>query len=108
MVGGSTSLDLLWLVPALPLFGFLILLVTEGRLGKIPVALVGAGSIGLAAVVTLMAGLAFVDAGGEPYSQVLWSWMNVGGFSPNFTLYLDGLSLVMIGVITGVGFLIHL
>ena len=30
-----------------------------------------------------------------------------GGFRPDFTLYLDGLSLVMLWVITGVGFLIH-
>ena len=102
-----TALDLLWLVPALPLAGFLILLGTEGRLGKVPVALVGAGSVGLAAVVTLVAGAAFVGRGGEPYVQTLWSWMQVGGFSPSFTLYLDGLSLVMIGVITGVGSLIH-
>jgi NADH-quinone oxidoreductase subunit L len=108
MSAESTALDLLWLVPALPLLGFLILLVTEGRLGKLLVALVGAGSVGMAAVVTLLAGLAFVAGGGEPFVQTLWSWMDVGGFSPSFTLYLDGLSLVMIGVITGVGSLIHL
>jgi len=108
VAGEQTALELLWLVPVLPLVGFLILLVTEGRLGKVPVALVGAGSVGLAAVVTLLAGLAFIERGGEPYSQTLWSWMDVGGFSPSFTLYLDGLSLVMIGVITGVGSLIHL
>ena len=40
--------------------------------------------------------------------QVLWQWMNVDGFAPSFTLYLDGLSLTMLGVVTGVGFLIHL
>jgi NADH-quinone oxidoreductase subunit L len=34
--------------------------------------------------------------------------MNVGGFAPQFALRLDGLSLTMLGVITGVGFLIHL
>jgi len=104
----STALEFLWLVPALPLSGFLILLITEGRLGKLMVALVGAGSVGLAAGVALLAGMAFVERGGEPYVQTLWSWMDVGGFSASFTLYLDGLSLVMIGVITGVGSLIHL
>jgi NADH-quinone oxidoreductase subunit L len=34
--------------------------------------------------------------------------MSVDGFAPNFTLYLDGLSVTMLGVVTGVGFLIHL
>ncbi|TDJ41176.1 MAG: NADH-quinone oxidoreductase subunit L [Gammaproteobacteria bacterium] len=100
--------DLLWLIPALPLAGFLILLVTEGRLPKLAVALVGAGSIGLAALTTFVVGSGFLDAGSEPYTQTLWVWMDVAGFSPNIALYLDGLSLVMLGVITGVGFLIHL
>ena len=34
--------------------------------------------------------------------------MAAGDFSSNFTLYLDGLSVTMLGVVTGVGFLIHL
>ena len=100
--------DLLWLIPALPLIGFLILLVTEGRLPNLAVAFIGAGSVGLAAVTTFVVGSGFLDAGSEPYAQTLWVWMDVAGFSPNVTLYLDGLSLVMLGVITGVGFLIHL
>ncbi|HEN8801924.1 TPA: NADH-quinone oxidoreductase subunit L, partial [Pseudomonas putida] len=37
-----------------------------------------------------------------------WQWMSVDGFAPNFTLYVDGLSVTMLGVVTGVGFLIHL
>jgi len=71
------------------------------------IAIVGAGSIGLSAATVFMVGSAFLDSGGAPYSQTLWSWMTVGNFAPSFTLYLDGLSLVMLGVITGVGFLIH-
>lgn len=100
-------MDLLWLIPTLPLVGFLILLVTEGRLPNMAVAVVGAGSVGLSALVALIAGIEFLEQGSAPFSQVLWQWMNVGGFTPNITLYLDGLSLVMTGVITGVGFLIH-
>ena len=101
-------MDLLWLIPALPLTGFLILLVTEGRLPNLAVAFIGAGSIGLAALATFVVGSGFLEAGSEPYAQTLWVWMDVAGFSPSVTLYLDGLSLVMLGVITGVGFLIHL
>ena len=99
--------DLLWLVPAAPLAGFLVLLVTEGRLPDRLVAWIGAGSVGLAALVSLLVGYEFV-AGGEPSMSVtLWTWMAVGEFTPSITLYLDPLSLVMTGVITGVGFLIH-
>ncbi len=45
---------------------------------------------------------------GGAYTYHLWQWMSVGNFQPSFALRLDSLSLVMIGVITGVGFLIHL
>ncbi len=42
-----------------------------------------------------------------PVAQTLWTWIDVGDFNPAIVLYLDGLSAVMLGVITGVGFLIH-
>jgi NADH-quinone oxidoreductase subunit L len=38
----------------------------------------------------------------------LWNWMAVGDFHSNFTLTLDGLSLTMLSVVTGVGFFIHM
>ena len=101
-------LEYLWLVPALPLVGFFALFVTEGKLPDRLVAIIGAGSIGLAALVALGAGIEFVQSGEAFYSQSLWTWMAVGDFTPSITLYLDPLSLVMTGVITGVGFLIHL
>ena len=100
-------MDALWLIPTFPLLGFLVLFLSQGKLPKIVVALVGAGSIGLAAIGTLVVGKAFLEAGSEPQSQLLWTWMRVGDFVPEIRLYLDGLALVMTGVITGVGFLIH-
>ena len=45
---------------------------------------------------------------GNSYTQVLWTWINVAGFQPQIGLYLDALSLVMVLVVTFVGFLIHL
>ena len=98
----------LWLVPALPLLGFLVLFLTEGRLPDRVVAAVGAGSIGLAALVALFVGYQFTQSGVASHPQVLWTWMAVGSFAPTVTLHLDSLSLVMMGVVTGVGFLIHL
>ena len=99
---------MLWLVPAIPLLGSIILLCSEGRLPKLLVAVVGAGSVGLAALCALYVGMNVVDTGEWLYTETLWTWMVVGDFNPSITLYLDGLSLVMTGVITGVGFLIHL
>ncbi len=99
----------LWLIPLLPLIGAAILLAVGGRLPRAAAALIGVGSVGLAALAALRVSLAFVDLpDGGSFSQTLWIWFEVDGFAPDITLYLDGLSLVMVGVITGVGFLIHL
>ena len=101
-------MDLLWLIPTFPLVGFLLLFVTEGKLPKMACAFIGAGSVGLAAVVAVLVGLEFLASDSLAHSQTLWTWMAVGDFKVSVALYLDNLSLVMVGVITGVGFLIHL
>jgi len=103
-------LQLLWLVPALPLAGFVALAVSGGRLGARAIAWIGAGSVGLSALVALGIAAAFLSAPppGDAYAQVLWHWIEVGGFSARAILYLDPLALVMMLVVTFVGFLIHL
>ena len=103
-------LELLWLIPTFPLLGFLALMLVGSRLSRTEVAFVGAGSIGLSAVVTLLVGLSFMAAppAGASFTQTLWVWLDVAGFRPAFAFYLDALSLTMIFVVTFVGFLIHL
>jgi NADH-quinone oxidoreductase subunit L len=100
-------LDYLWLVPTIPLVGFLILILSQGKMPELPAGIVGAGSIGLSFLVALFAGLDFMASDAQSYTQVLWTWMSVGAFEAGFTLYLDGVSLVMMLIITGIGFLIH-
>jgi len=99
--------ELLWLIPALPLTGALILIVTKGDLSRSISGLIGSGSVGLAAIIAIAIGLDFLSGDQQPVRQVLWTWMNVDSFSPGIALYLDSLSLVFIFVITFVGFLIH-
>jgi NADH-quinone oxidoreductase subunit L len=99
----------LWLIPALPLLGFLVLWLIGKRLSKRGNDIVGVGSVGLSALVTLLIGVEFLtgDSGGA-YVQTLWRWMNVAGFTPTIGFRLDALSLTMVFVATFVGFLIHL
>ena len=103
-------LELLWLIPALPLLGFVVLMLAGSRLSRTEVAFVGCGSVGLSAAVTLIVGLSFMAAppAGAAFTQTLWVWLDVDGFRPAFAFYLDALSLTMIFVVTFVGFLIHL
>ena len=101
--------ELLWLIPALPFVGALILVLTGGRLSRLWVSIVGAGSVGLAAIVTIVVGLDFLSGPTDLnfYRQVAWTWISVSGFTIDFAFHLDALSLVFLFVITFVGFLIH-
>jgi len=105
----NDMIDYLWLVPALPLIGYLILTFFGRKLSKNKIAYIGAGSVGLAALLTLIIGVQFLLAPpeGNFFALKLWTWMQVAGMSPSITLYLDALSLIFIFVITFVGFLIH-
>ena len=100
--------DLIWLLPTYPVLSFLILVLTAGRLPKNIVAIIGAGSVGLSFLTAAIIATQFLSSGEDHFIKEVWTWMAVGNFSPGFNFYLDGLSLVMILVITGVGFLIHL
>lgn len=103
-------LHVLWLVPLLPLLGFTTLVLFQRALSRTGVAIIGVGSVGLAfAIAGAIAGVFLITppAGGA-FTQTLWTWMHVGNFSPGVSFRLDGLSLVMMLVITFVGFMIHL
>ena len=100
-------LELLWLVPALPCLGALILIIFGRKISHGMVSAIGAGSVGLSAIVVILVGIEYTSNSTGPYRQLLWEWINVSGFDPAFGLHLDALSLVFIFVITFVGFLIH-
>lgn len=103
-------MNFLFLTFLFPLIGFVLLAFGRGRLSENVSAAIGVGSMGLSALTALVVGIDFLQhtpAGGV-YTQELWTWMTVPGFAPKFALHLDGLSLTMLGVITGVGFFIHL
>ncbi|MGK0441793.1 MAG: NADH-quinone oxidoreductase subunit L, partial [Pseudohongiellaceae bacterium] len=98
---------LLALIPLLPILSAIILMVTAGKLPKKIVSFLGAGSIGLAALCVATVAQQFL-ATGEVMTVTLWTWMSVANFSPGIAFYVDGLTVVMMSIITGVGFLIHL
>ena len=98
----------LFLTILFPLLGFILLAAGRNKLPENVAAIIGAGSVGLSALFALIAGIAFTNSGEAVYVQHLWTWFNVGGFAPGVNLHLDGLSLLMMGMVTGVGFLIHI
>jgi len=100
---------LLWLIPALPLLGFAVLALFGGTVSRRALAAIAMGAVGGSAALTFILVLGFIASppSGGALTQTLGQWLTAGGLSIAFGLRLDPLSLVMIGVITGVGFLIH-
>ena len=99
-----------WVIPALPLAGFLVLAVFGGRLPRVVSAAVGAGSVFLSLAAAAAAGASFLSSPpeGGSFTFVVWQWITAGSFSPSISFTIDALSVVMMLVVTGVGFLIHL
>ncbi|MFT4629058.1 MAG: NADH-quinone oxidoreductase subunit L [Dinoroseobacter sp.] len=100
-------LDKIWLIPLLPFISSVLLILTAGKLPRRIIAVMGAGSIGLSALIVFGVAWQFMQ-GQLSFQLSLWTWMQVGDFAPGFAFYIDQLTVVMMCIITGVGFLIHL
>ncbi|HEU4556034.1 MAG TPA: NADH-quinone oxidoreductase subunit L [Chitinophaga sp.] len=98
---------MLSLIPALPFFSALVLILGGRAFSRGAVSAIACGSIGIAAAITLLLGIPFVQSGESSIVQHLWTWMQAGNFSAGIDLRLDALSLAFVFVITFVGFLIH-
>ena len=101
-------LDAIWLVPALPLLGFVVLLFLGKRIGE-PLAgwfatLMVAGSF----VASVAVGIALLDAPDHTHELSLFSWIPAGDFTVDIGFLLDPLSMTMILFVTGIAALIHL
>jgi len=99
-----------WLVLALPLAGFLALALWPGEPPKPVTRLIGAGSIGAAFALTLAiyAGMLSSAPDRRLHTSTLYEWIDIGGLKVDLAIRIDQLSVMMMLVITGVGFLIHL
>jgi len=99
---------MLWLIPALPFFSALMLILGWRVFTRAAVSIIGCGSIGVSALLTIVLGIEFMQSGQTSVVQHLWEWMQAGTFSAGADLRLDALSLCFVFVITFVGFLIHI
>jgi len=97
-----------WLLLLFPLLGVIINGFFGRRLGRKGVSLVGPGMVLLSFLLALPPLLGLIQSPGEfELHSRLFTWIAVGKFEVEASLLLDPLSLVMVLVVTGVGFLIH-
>ncbi|HRE02016.1 MAG TPA: NADH-quinone oxidoreductase subunit L, partial [Ilumatobacteraceae bacterium] len=103
-------IELAWLIPALPLAGFLTILVLGRKLGDPAAGYLATTAIGGAFVV---AAAVFFDLLGQPVEARhhvidLFQWIPVGDLQVDLAFQVDQLSITMLLFITGIGALIHL
>src|SRR5216117_2376232 len=100
---------MLWLVPVMPLFGAALNGVVGKRLPKNAITSIAVGSVVLSFLVAVREFLTMLSL---PESQLpiltdYFTWIQAGRFQAQFGFMLDHLSGLMILIVTGVGFLIH-
>ncbi len=97
----------LWLIPALPLVGAAINGFFGKKLSRQLVAVVALAFCGAAFAMAVFV-LSQFSALSLPHQEYAAHWLRAGSLTIDFAFYLDQLSLVMLMVVTGVGFLIHI
>ncbi len=103
--------DYLYLIPLLPLIGFLLNGLFLGKLSKTVVWVIACGSVFASFVISLFSFLELTKLAPDAriLEQTLFTWIKSGNnFEVSFGFMLDPLSAIMILVVTGVGLLIHI
>jgi NADH-quinone oxidoreductase subunit L len=101
-------LDHLWIIPLLPLLGSAINGLLGGKWPNKIVNSIALGATGLSFASALEAVREYFASGQQLVHNHYFDWISAGKFTAGFDLQLDQLTVVMLLVVTGVGFLIHI
>jgi len=101
-------LEYLWIVPLLPLLGSAVNGLLGAQWPNKYIIITAISSTGLAFLCALEAVREFFDSGQVLFHKEYFTWMAAGNFRAGFDLQLDQLTVVMVLVVTGVGWLIHI
>ncbi len=97
----------IWLIPLLPLAGFIINGIGRNALPKAFIGFIGSALV-LASFGLSLAAFFQVKESGQPINVTVFDWFSAGQIKVSFSFLVDQLSAIMLLIITGVGFLIHL
>ncbi len=100
--------SLVWLIPALPLVGFLVLLCCGKRLGDPWAGWLATLMCGGAFVTALVVFAGLLNQPEHTYEHTYFTWIPAGAFHVDMNVLLDPMSMAMVLFITGVGSMIHL
>ena len=97
----------IWLIPVLPLAGFIINGIGRKSLSEKVIGFIGSFLV-LASFGLSLAAFLQIQSSHHNIDVNLFNWIQVGTFNVPFAFLIDPLSSIMLLIITGVGFLIHL
>jgi NADH-quinone oxidoreductase subunit L len=101
-------LEYLWIIPLLPLLGSAINGLFGAKWPNKYVTITAISSTGLSFLLALEAVREFFDSGQAFFRKEFFTWITAGNFRAGFDLQMDQLTVVMVLVVTGVGWLIHI
>ncbi len=98
---------LVWLIPAFPALAVLLNGLLGRRVFRDRAHLLGVGSVGISLILALIVIIRIIADPAHPIHARLFTWMFAGSFSVDMAFLVDPLSAVMLFVVCGVGFLVH-
>lgn len=99
-------INLVWLIPVLPLIGFIVNGLGRNIFPKWLIGTLGSATVIGSFIISLSIFLQFNSA--QPIIIHLFDWIKVGSINIPFSFQIDQLSILMLLIITGIGSLIHL
>ncbi len=100
--------NLLWLVPLLPLLGFIINGLGRNTFGKSLIGIIGSGTVLAAFLISVDLFFELKNSGQHQVTVEFFDWISAGSLYIPLSFLYDPLSSIMLLIITGIGFLIHL
>ena len=101
-------INLVWLIPLFPLIGFLINGLGRNFWSKTLVSWIGSVAILASFALSLGIFLELNASDVKSFTVPLFDWIQVGALRIPFSFLVDPLSSIMLLIVTGIGFLIHL
>lgn len=101
----SNISELVWLIPVLPLLGFIINGLFRKRLSKSMSGIIGSGVILVSFILSVLVFMTVKN--GNVLNIHYFDFIRLSAFNIGFDFKLDALSSLFLLIITGVGFLIH-
>ena len=101
----SNIFQLVWLIPVLPLLGFLINGLGRKQLSKTIAGIIGCGTVFLSFLISVFVFFSVKD--GHTHVAHYFDFINIAALQVGFDFQIDQLSSIFLLIITGVGFLIH-